>query len=399
VVYDGRIFAADESEVFGFRADSGQPAWGDSGPSIYREPEDAPAPLPGAGSVFGTPRYTLTIADGRLYARMGTPVTSFPQQPGAVSSGDGIVCVDLRAEGKLLWRATAEEGWAFDGTPVVAGARLFVAMRRADIHPQAHVACFDTTTGRMRWRRFICAAETPARAALPECTHNLLTLASGTVFVNTNLGAVAAVGADSGRINWLSLYPRARRGDLAQLAPHWSRSLNPCLFDRGRLYVAPADSPRVYAFDAFTGQVLWPGRHSEQATSNPVQDPLDDVVDLLGVRGEFLIAGGRRLYWINISGPRVGNIAHVWPDGPDQLGFGRGVITSTHVFWPTRDKIYAFDPLTARLKKEIELGPLGVRGGNLTVAGGHLLITSGGELVMLSASGATKKPQPEIVTR
>jgi len=207
------------------------------------------------------------------------------------------------------------------------------------------------------------------------------------------------LAVDSGRINWLTLYPRARRGNLAQMEPHWNRDLNPCLFDRGRLYVAPADSPKVYCFDAFTGQVLWPGRHSDQATGNPVQDPLDDVVHLLGVRGDYLIASGYRLYWININGPRAGNIAHVWPDGPNRLGFGRGVITPTQVFWPTREKIYVFDPLTARLKKEIELGPLGVRGGNVTVANGHLLITANGELIMLGTRGAKVKPQPEIVTR
>ena len=215
--------------------------------------------------------------------------------------------------------------------------------------------------------------------------------------MNTNQGAVAALAADSGRINWLTRYPRTLRGNLAQMEPHWSREANPCLFDRGRLYVAPADSPRVYAFDAFTGQILWPGRHGEQAIGNPVQDPLDDVVDLLGVRGDRIIAGGHRLYWININGPRAGNIARVWPDGPDRLGFGRGLVTPTQVFWPTREKIYVFDPLTARLKKEIELGPLGVHGGNLTVVDGHLLIAGGGELVMLGTGGAKEKPRPELV--
>ena len=74
-----------------------------------------------------------------------------------------------------------------------------------------------------------------------------------------------------------------------------------------------------------------------------MQDPLDDVVHLLGVCGDCLIASGHRLYWINIAGPRAGNIAHVWPEGPDRLGFGRGVLTETQVFWPTREKIYVFD--------------------------------------------------------
>ena len=64
----------------------------------------APPPPPGTGPIFGTPRFTLTIADGRLYARMGTPITNPVQRPGVATSGGSIVCLDLCAEGKLLWR-------------------------------------------------------------------------------------------------------------------------------------------------------------------------------------------------------------------------------------------------------------------------------------------------------
>ena len=364
---------------------------------LPRARRDVPLAMPGPGEALGTPRYTLTIADGRLYARMGSPITNPPQQPGVSVAAGSIVCLDLRAEGKLLWKVAAEEGWAFDGAPVVAGARLFVTMRRNDIRPQAHVACFDTTTGRMRWRRFVCAAETPARGTLAECTHTLLTLAGGTIYVNTNLGAVASLAVEDGRINWLSLYPRVRSGNLLRMDAHWQRDLNPCLFDHGRLYVAPADSPRVYALDAATGQILWPGRHDDRPAETPVQDPLDDVVHLLGVSGDCLIASGHKLYWIDIAGPRAGNIAHVWPEGGDKLGYGRGLLAGDYVLWPTREKIYVFHQQTARLKKEIELAPLGVRGGNLLVADGRLLIATPSELIVLGTNGGTKKePRAEI---
>jgi outer membrane protein assembly factor BamB len=402
-ISQGRVFAADQAEIFAFRTDTGQPAWGDGGASIYRDPQtgapaEATVAMPGLGEALGTPRFTLTIADGRLYARMGLPITNPSQQPGVSIAAGCIVCLDLRAEGKLLWRVPAEEGWAFDGTPVVAGARLFAVMRRSDIRPQAHVACFDATTGRMRWRQFVCAAETPARGALAECTHTLLTLAGGTIFVNTNLGAVASLAVEDGRINWLSLYPRVRSGNLLRMDAHWQRDLNPCLFDHGRLYVAPADSPRIYAFDAATGQILWPGRHDDRPVEAPVQDPLDDVVHLLGVSGDCLIASGHKLYWIDIAGPRAGNIVHVWPEGEDKLGYGRGLLAGPYVLWPTREKIYVFHQQTARLKKEIELAPLGVRGGNLLVADGRLLIATSSELIVLGTTGG-KKQEPRELTR
>jgi outer membrane protein assembly factor BamB len=399
VISQGRIFAADQAEIFGFRSDSGRPAWGDGGASIYREGLDVPLTTPGPGEAFGTPRYTLTIADGRLYARMGSPITNPPPQPGVSVAAGSVVCLDLGAEGKLLWKVPADESWAFDGAPLVAGARLFITMRRNDIRPQAHVACFDTTTGRMRWRRFVCAAETPARGTLAECTHTLLTLAGGTIYVNTNLGAVASLAVEDGRINWLSLYPRVRSGNLLRMDPHWQRDLNPCLFDHGRLYVAPADSPRIYALDAATGQILWPGRQDDRPAGAPVQDPLDDVVHLLGVSGECLIASGHKLYWIDIAGPRAGNIAHVWPEGEDKLGYGRGLLAGAYVLWPTREKIYVFHQQTARLKKEIELAPLGVRGGNLLVADGRLLIATPSELIVLGTNGGRKKdPRAELTS-
>ena len=264
--------------------------------------------MPGPGEALGTPRYSLTIADGRLYARMGSPITNPPQQPGVSIAAGSIVCLDLRGR-QVVVAGRGRRRLGLRRGPGRRRRRLFVTMRRNDIRPQAYVACFDTTTSRMRWRRFICSAETPARGTLAECTHTLLTLAGGTIYVNTNLGAVASLAVEDGRINWLSLYPRVRSGNLLRMDAHWQRDVNPCLFDHGRLYVAPADSPRIYALDAATGQILWPGRGQhvlmvgDRPAETPIQDPLDDVVHLLGVSGDCLIASGHKLYWIEIAGP------------------------------------------------------------------------------------------------
>ena len=149
VINQGRIFVADQAHIFAFRSDTGRPAWGDSGPRSTATRSIFPA---GSGQPFGTPRFTLTIADGRLYARMGSPITNPPQQPAVPVAAGSIVCLDLHAEGKLLWQVPAERAGPSTG-PRSSRRRLFAAMRRSDIRPQAHVACFDTTTGRMRWRR------------------------------------------------------------------------------------------------------------------------------------------------------------------------------------------------------------------------------------------------------
>jgi len=51
------------------------------------------------------------------------------------------------------------------------------------------------------------------------------------------------------------------------------------------------------------------------------------------------------------------------------------------------------------LKREIQLAPLGVRGGNLLVADGRLLIATPSELIVLATDGGTKKEPPAEVTK
>jgi outer membrane protein assembly factor BamB len=373
ILVGDRVFVCDHREIDALDVATGKPAWGDAAAAMYREQwEGAAAGLVNPADTLGIARFTLSASDSRLFAKMGSAVTTPPQQSIVPITPGSLLCLDLSAEGKLLWKATPEEGWAFEGAPIARGADVFVAMRRSDIRPQAHVACFDVSTGKLRWRRLVCSAETPARGTFAQSTQGLLTLDGGTIYYNTNLGAVAALAADDGRIQWVSLYPRARRGDLLHLAPHWQRDLNPCLLDRGTLLVAPADSPRLFAFDAATGQILW-------QTGTEVED----IVHLLGVVDDQLIASGGRLYWIATSGPNRGQIRHLWPEGQEKPGYGRGVLASNRVLWPTRQKIYVFDQRTAEPKKVIDLVPWGVTGGNLLVAGPRLLIATGTELIAL----------------
>jgi len=384
LLWNGMVLVAGQMDVRAVRLSTGQPAWGSAGAAIYRDAlEGSSAEFANPRETLGTARFTATVYDGRLYARMGAAVTSRPPESLPTLGKGYLVCLDLAAEGRLAWKLAPEEGFAFEGAPLCDGANVYAAMRRSDVRPQAHVACLDAQTGRPRWRRFIAGAETPARGMLYESTHALLTLQGGVLYFNTNLGAVAALSADDGRVLWATLYPRARSGDLAQPAPHWQRDLTPCVFDRGTLLAAPADSPRIFGLDAATGQIVW-------QTGTQVED----AVHLLGTCGEQLIAGGRRLYWIGTQPEDKGRIRHVWPEGDARPGFGRGVLAGGLVLFPTREKlgdrvmhrIHLFDGQTAELKKVIDLdfrGKPPVAAGNLLVAGGQLLIATGNELICL----------------
>ncbi|MBU4399894.1 MAG: PQQ-binding-like beta-propeller repeat protein [Planctomycetes bacterium] len=367
------VLANNQREILAVRLGDGAPAWGRS-PAIYRSELAGVTSRPtNSTNVFGTPRFTMTVFRNRLYARMGSPVAGTSAEPGC------LVCLDLAAEGRLLWKITPDEGWAFEGSPLADDRGVYVAMRRLGVRPQALVACLDADTGRLRWRRFVCGAETPARGTLSECSHNLLTLAEGTIYFNTNLGAVAALRADDGRISWVGLYPRALSGDFGELAPHWRRDLNPCLFDGETLLVAPADSPRIFAFDAAAGRLLW--------QTGP---EVEDAVGLLGATDDHLIAGGGKLYWIGLKDEDRGRVKHVWPEGAERPGYGRGLLAGRNVLWPTRDKLYIFDQRTAQPLKAIDLAMRGATGGNLLTADGKLLIATDTELIAIGLIGVGK---------
>lgn len=376
-----------EAEILAWDASSGKPAWGQDSRSVFRDP--LYGTVKGGvldSDALGTSRHTLTVADGRLYARMGSGVTVLSQQRGRTRSVNYLICLDLRSQGRLVWKAIPEDGWAYEGTPLAEGDDVYVAMRRSDIRPQAYVACLDARTGAQRWRQFVCGAETPSRGVLAERTNGLLTLDGDTLYFNTNLGAVAALATRDGRIRWLTTYPRALKGDLLAPADHWARDLTPCLIDRGTLYVAPADTPYVFAVAADNGQMLW--------QSSP---ELADVVHLLGVCGDNLIASGRRLLWIRTSGDKAGQVRVRWPEGHEQIGYGRGLLTRDHVWWPAKSNIFVFDKRSAKLVRRIDLVPRGATGGHLLVADRRLVIASADRLTAFASASLPEQPEEPLV--
>ena len=383
VVVGRWIFVNTLWEIYGWDLWTGQPLWHQG--RIYRDPLDRSAQAALVPrQMWGRPRCTLSVHGHRLYARMGTPVSVWGQEGDGPANGY-LVCLDLEAEGKLLWKLAPEDPrWAWEGSPVADGRSVYVAMRRSELgpHVQAYVASVDADTGRILWRTFVCGAEPPVRN-LPQTSHHLLTLHGDTLYYNTNLGAVAAIRAADGQIQWIALYPRQIPVGGKPIGRHWARDLNPCLWDRGVLYVAPADHPAIFALDAATGQLLW--------QTGP---ELEDAVHLLGVWEDRLIATGDRIYGLATTGPRQGQVVFRWPDGPDRLGYGRGFLANGRIYWPTRHSVHVVDARTGQPIREILLRPLQTGGGNLLAANGLWIIAAEKELVCLGV-GPTTPSEPQ----
>ena len=209
--------------IFAFDLASGKPAWPVPVDTKDREPGEIYSGLTGRENAqpsltevpnqfhtFGVPRFTMSVVGQRLYARLGSPITERPQALGLTTGNTYLVCLDLAAEGRLVWRmpqtSSDDDRWAFEGSPVCDGDNVYVAMRYNDVEPQEHVACYNAQTGMLRWRKLVCAAESPARGQVEEISNNLLTLAHRMLYLNTNLGAIAAISTADGQIRWLSIY-------------------------------------------------------------------------------------------------------------------------------------------------------------------------------------------------
>jgi outer membrane protein assembly factor BamB len=357
----------------------------------------------------GVARYTLSVAGSKAFVRMGSPITS----PSArrrdlwLAKDQGFLLgLDLPAQGKPLEGfpiRPESTAWSFEGAPISTGGLMYVVMRRTDgARSQFYIAAYELQTtatvvddeddnarpgGRLKWRTRICSSATLGGGDLDEISHLLLSLAGGTLYLNTNAGVVAAVDAHDGSIRWIVRYPRAafRSGDPDRGEQHFFRDSVPCLVHKDLVIVAPADCDRIFAVEAASGQLAWalpPGAAA-------------DAVHLLGVGSDTLLASGDWLYWIDASTGRLltqfpqAGFAGAGQAAPSPRGLGRGVLAGGHVYYPTRESIYVFDhrPVKTdfgwqpRLVREIRLAPRGVTGGNLVISDGILLIATGDRLV------------------
>lgn len=373
LVVDDTVLFADAATLRAADLATGKPALTENGTLYVAAPsEDA-----GLGtmrvlrSVEGAGLQTLSAADGVVYARLGATQTA-PRQSGFAQS-PFLVGLDLTRDGLLTFRVQPDdENWSFDGAPVSDGRRVFVAMRKNDITPHAYVACFDATTGGRLWRTSVAAANSPQRGNNGQAPHNLLTLAGERIYFNTNLGIVAALDAADGRIDWLYRYDRAK-GNVPARGPNAPGFLNrdpsACVYHRGLVIAAPADTPVLFALDADTGQRVW------------TTDRLASVTQLLSVVDGGLIASGKQLWMLDV---RTGKLRFVWPESEHAgiRGLGRGVVAGSEVFWPTRKEVYVFDVASgAQSRTPIDLSPIGGSGANLAAANGFL-IAAGHERIM-----------------
>lgn len=212
-----------------------------------------------------------------------------------------VWCIDL-SSGRVAWsRASAEllaglvpDGCYLGGSIAMDDEQVFALVRGPLRSPtqSAWLACLAREDGVVRWLTPLGSALLMGtRLAVPEFEASYvahLAVADGRVFVADNLGSIAAVEIDTGRVAWLSGYPHrlfapSLKSD-AHLLPFNS---SPTIVSQGAVFSMPIDGTHLLVHDAETGEPL--RVLSREQLGNPTV--------LLGVRDDHVLLAGERDAW------------------------------------------------------------------------------------------------------
>jgi outer membrane protein assembly factor BamB len=284
----GELFFQDNASVYAIDLDSGTPLPGWL--STYPD-HNGQFVFPDARPLANGHQFCLTLTESDVLAVMDLP-DPLAMLDGLADQGSArLVCLD-RQTGKLLWKIAAAElpddnlqHLTLGGSPLVMGNNVYLVGRapKPNGFEDCYVLCFDLATGAYRWSSYVASATsgvTPwmnaqfGQLVLGDSSTSLA-YASGRLFVATNLGAVAALDADTGTIAWLDIYrdassafdPYRNAGMMPGFNPGFIQNQNGLpppspwtisapIVRNGHLFVLPADGKNILVYDAGNGELV-----------------------------------------------------------------------------------------------------------------------------------------------
>ncbi|HEX4795155.1 MAG TPA: PQQ-binding-like beta-propeller repeat protein [Humisphaera sp.] len=413
----GELFFQDGTRLFALNLESGLPlsGWAQTYP-------DGVFTLAGTVGSQRMEQLSVTLTEREVLAIMGQTDHMGLVRNYAPKTESKLVCLD-RQSGKAKWitalsqlagLSDAERALTIAGSPLVVGegVLLFASAPKQSGFEDAYAICLDLNTGKLRWSTYICTANSSNvvyGAIAPPVSDNAShpAYSNGRVYVQTNLGALAALDAYSGGIAWVNLYPSDHptpepamgrfRGpgfnnvipaDLAGRSPRKPSSYNPVIVKDGYVFTMPTDAKYLFIYDAGTGQEFkridladintkWHDKHG--TTIAP--DAMENLDVLLGVSGDRLLLSGKKgvicLRWKNYDrvkfDPDDNENSVFWPEPLPIPVRGRGFIAGKSLYVPCTDRLYRIDVAAGKL---VDFYPRGDRGWEETEGPGNVIATA-----------------------
>ena len=308
---------------------------------------------------------SCTLAEDRLYFACGAeapvPSPNFFMAQEQKETPNFLAALGKQApgstleSGKLVWslqpdnhlqafdaQSKADQEWLktvyFVTAPTWdAGVLYALAVHHSGLTEAWAVAC-DAATGRLLWRTQICAANPILVGGLVQPARGLpAAVADGTVFVVTNLGAVAALDAMTGDVKWIRIYERLPVPDrqnfsgMRQTQEFWGP--NPPIVYGSMLIATPQDSELLYVYDIETGRRLW---HISRTERDP------GLKHILGIsHGNLVVSGATNLHFYELKGGRETGPAE--PLSFESMIRGRGIVAGNTILVPTANALIIVD--------------------------------------------------------
>jgi outer membrane protein assembly factor BamB len=261
---------------------------------------------------------------------------------------------------------TRLESASFPCAPVTEDGTCFVSCFAIEGFVHCYAAAFDPETGALRWSTWIASGQVEQtmfgeHAREPLCAP--CAVVDGVVYDATQMGCLAAMDADTGRIKWLSEYEQLEVHAAKGYYPDprniiWEN--NPPVVESGTVVIAPMDSELYFFFDAETGKKIYQSRKSFE--------PAPENRYLLGAsQGRVVVSGTSKVVCLDVKTGKL-----LWTQS--LLGktvSGRGVLAGGKVVVPASDELHTFDLMAGTNEGGVPM----ILTGNLAVAGDSVVVT------------------------
>ena len=280
---------------------------------------------------------TVSIDDGVLVARQGSPVASYRRgRDAATAPGSVIIALDLESEGLLLpgfpVRPPSSQ-WCFDGNPLLVDGDILTVLRKnGTVRSDIFVACYDIDNGQHKWITQIGSVNARRSGRHNEINQPWLRPSADGVLICTNLGIVSRVSRTTGDIDWITTYPHDSQRE------HSVRRLTTGQLESELAVIAPGDSDVVFCLECLTGRILW-------MRDNEI---VDETTQVTGISNDEVILCGKQLKTIDLYRGvtktrfplQFNQLATI-----EQFPTGKGVARwfDGELIWPTNAGLFVFD--------------------------------------------------------